>query len=126
MKKILIVDDEQRICDVVKQGLEKLGDFQVNIANSGKEGIKTAKRLKPDLILLDIRMPEMDGVEVLKALKGDEKTLSIPVVMLTAVHDDSVQVGCASEYGELYIEKPVDLIVLKEKIDQIFKMRGKA
>jgi len=123
MKKILIIDDEEKICDVVKKGLEKMGDFEVSIVNNGKDGIKTAKHLKPDLILLDIRMPKLDGIEVLKILKKDEDTISIPVVMLTGVLDSSAKEKCNSEYDDLYIEKPVDLVFLKEKIEEVFKVR---
>jgi CheY-like chemotaxis protein len=124
MKNILIIDDEERICDVVKQGLEKMGDFKVSVANNGKEGIKMAKNLKPDLVLLDIRMPGMDGIEVLNILKKEESTMAIPVVMLTAVLDSATKIKCSVGYDDLYIEKPVDLIVLKEKIEEVFKMRG--
>jgi CheY-like chemotaxis protein len=125
MPKILIIDDEKGVCDVVKEGLEKMGDFQVSIAANGENGIRTAKRLKPDLILLDIRMPgKYDGIEVLKRLKEDEGTLAIPVVMLTAVLDDSIKEECSGLYDELYLEKPVDLAVLKTKIEEVLKWRG--
>jgi CheY-like chemotaxis protein len=124
-KKILIIDDEKGICDVVKQGLEKLGDFKVSVAMNGEEGIRTAKKSRPDLILLDIRMPgKYDGVETLKRLKKDENTLAIPVVMMTAVLDESIKLECSGLYDELYLEKPVDLAVLKTKIEEVLKRCG--
>ena len=123
--QILLIDDEPRLCDVVKQGLEILGDFKVSIATSGKEGLGMAKRLKPDLILLDIRMPKMDGITVLKNLKRDPGTLEIPVVMLSAILSDLTKVECVSEYSEDYVEKPVDLTVLKTKIEEVLRrVRG--
>lgn len=122
--RILVIDDEARICDIVKQGLEKMGDFEVSIATNGKDGIKAANRIKPHLILLDIRMPGIDGLEVLKRLKTDVNTLEIPVIMLTAVLYDSTKLECAALYDEMYIEKPVDLTVLKIKIEEVLKRRG--
>ncbi len=124
MKKILVVDDEQRICDVLKQGLEKMGDFEVTTANNGKDGMVIAKQLKPDLILLDIRMPGIDGLDTLKKLKEDADTLSIPVIMLTAVQDEEAKEKCASNYVDLYIEKPVDLMFVKQKIEDALRTRG--
>ena len=122
--KILIIDDEKRICDVVKEGLEKMGDFEVSIATNGKDGIGTVKRVRPDLILLDIRMPgKYDGIEVLKRLKKDKRTIVIPVVMLSAILDDSTKLECASEYDDLYLEKPIDLTVLKTKIEEVLTRR---
>ena len=67
--QVLMIDDEKKICGIVKKGLELVGDFKVEIAHSGRDGLLLVKRLKPDIILLDIRMPEMDGLAVLKALK---------------------------------------------------------
>ena len=123
-KKILIIDDEKGICDVVKKGLEKMGDFSVNVAMNGKDGVRTAKKLRPDLILLDIRMPGIDGIEVLKRLKENESTIAIPVIMLSAVLDESTKLECARLYDEIYLEKPIDMADLKTKIEKVFKWRG--
>jgi len=124
-KRILIIDDEKSICDMVKKGLELMGDFEVSIDTRGKGGIRAAKWLRPDLILLDICMPGMDGLEVLKRLKENNKdTITIPVIMLTAVSDGSTKEECARLYDEMYIEKPVEIIVLKTKIDEVLKRRG--
>jgi len=123
INRILIIDDEEKICDVVKKGLEKIGYFEVNIAMNGEDGIRAAKKLNPDLILLDIRMPRMDGIEVLKRLKEDKSTLEIPVIMLTAVLDNSAKEECLRLYDEMYLEKPVDLMVLKTKIEEVMEWK---
>ena len=124
-KRILIIDDEKSLCDVLKKGLELMGDFEVSIETSGKGGIRAAKWLRPDLIILDICMPGMDGLEVLKRLKENNKdTVSIPVVMLTAVLDDSTKEGCARLFDEAYLEKPIGVTVLKTKIDEVLKYRS--
>ena len=119
-KKILIIDDEQNICNVVSEFLAKKG-FTAITATSGKEGIKNANQLMPDLILLDINMPKMDGFAVLEKLKNSEKTISIPVIMLTGRGDDESKMKASGLYSQYYITKPFDLEELASKIEQILK-----
>lgn len=122
-KKILIIDDEKDFCRAVKMNLELTGNFEVNAALNGKMGIKLAKKLKPDLILLDIVMPGIDGFEVLKRLKEDNNTIAIPVVMLTAKGDDASKIKAAGLYGEEYITKAIEAPDLKVKIETVLKRR---
>ena len=122
--RILIIDDEIGICNVVKEGLEKTGNFKVDMAVNGKDGIRAAKDIKPDLILLDIRMSGMDGLEVIERLKADRDTMMIPVVMLTAVEDDATKIKSAQLFNEQYITKPVEIIELRDKIEEVLKRRG--
>ncbi|MDD5773029.1 MAG: response regulator [bacterium] len=124
MKKILIIDDEKRICDIVKAGLEHMGAFEVNIAFNGEDGIMNVKSLNPDLILLDINMPGMNGIEVLKILKRDENTKAIPVIILTAIINELNKKDLPVEYIDQYLEKPVDLVFLKTTIEEVFKKLG--
>ena len=84
MEHILVIDDEPNICRLLEFNLGKAG-FNVSIANNGKEGIEIAKKKKPDVILLDIMMPEMNGVEVCSILKTARETKHIPIFMLTAL-----------------------------------------
>lgn len=123
--QVLMIDDEKKICGIVKKGLELVGDFKVDIAHSGREGLLLVKRLKPDIILLDIRMPEMDGLAVLKALKSSYPSLDIPVIMLSALVDDATKQTCAHEYGEEYVEKPVVIQELKNRIEAILRRMGR-
>ncbi len=126
LKKILIVDDEQDFSFFIGENLKETGNYEVRISNNGKQGLKEARSHQPDLILLDIMMPEMDGLEVLKKLKEDRKTLSIPVIMLTAKRDMDTKRDAASLYGEAYLEKPVEIEVLKSKIEATLDRMGKA
>lgn len=84
-KRILIIDDEEDFCDLVKKNIEQTGEFQVHIATNGNDGIRLAGQIKPDLILLDIVMPEMDGGDVVSAIRSDKSTENIPIVFLTAI-----------------------------------------
>jgi DNA-binding response OmpR family regulator len=119
MKKILLIDDEKDFCLITKQNLELGGGYKVIIATSGKEGISAARRDKPDLILLDIIMPSLSGFDVLKRLKEISETLSIPVIMLTAVGTEAAKEMATSLYGEDYIVKPVRTDVLRAKIEEV-------
>lgn len=91
--KLLVVEDDQYLADIYALKLKKEG-FVVEMANDGAMGLEIAKKFLPDLILLDIVMPEMDGFEVLKALKEDEATKKIGVVMLTNLNSpDEIEKG---------------------------------
>ncbi len=103
--KILVVDDEPEITEIVDAFLTTAG-YEVAVENSSAGGIKRAKEFKPDLILLDIMMPVMDGYEVCNVLKKDANTATIPVVFLTGkdARDDqgrSFKSGC-----DLFVKKP--------------------
>lgn len=121
MRKILIIDDEEDLTFFVKANLELAGDYEVEVAINGRDGIKLASREKFDLILLDIMMPHMDGFEVLEVLKKNKKTLSTPVIMLTAKGDEKSRLKAAGLYDEDYIVKPVQIDFLKSKIDEALK-----
>ncbi len=103
--KILVVDDEPEVLDIICEFLKKEG-YNVMTESSSVKGIEKAKSFRPDLILLDIIMPVMDGYEVCKTLKKNESTKNIPVIFLTGKdvnedHHKSFQVG-----GDMFIKKP--------------------
>lgn len=83
-KRILVIDDEAPIREVVAASLQRLGGWKVTVAASGKEALQQVYATPPDAIVLDVVMPEMDGLTFLKYLRADSLTKSIPVVLLTA------------------------------------------
>ena len=85
LKKILLIDDEKDFCFFIKGNLEKEKEFDVITSTESKEAIKLAKKIKPDLILLDIVMPSLSGNEVAEGLAKEPQTKDIPVIFLTAV-----------------------------------------
>ena len=117
-KKVLLIDDEKYFCFFVTKNLEHSGEYTVIYATNPDKGIRMAKKGSPDVILLDISMPGKDGFKVLEILKGDEKTLSIPVIMLTALDDEEARLKASSLYNEDYVTKPVSYETLKAKIDK--------
>ena len=108
-KKILIIDDEEDFLFFVKGNLENTGEFHVLEAASGKEGIKIATEEKPDLILLDISMPEMSGEEVAKRLSKIPETNKIPIIFFTALitKNEIEDGGISNIAGHKFIAKPI-------------------
>lgn len=124
LKRILHVDDEPDIREVAKLALEGVGGFTVEVCASGKEALEMAPRFKPDLILLDVMIPIMDGPSTLRALRDDDKTADIPIVFMTA----KVQKLEIAEFKELgaidVIEKPFDPMTLADRVKAIWDKRG--
>lgn len=104
MGKVLIIEDDLAVAGIYQDLLEK-ENYKVIISNNGPDGLIAAKSEKPDLILLDVMMPNMDGIEVLKRLKSDNETDIIPVIVLTNVGVDEVQNEALSLGAARYIVK---------------------
>jgi len=107
-KRVLIIDDEESFTQLVKLNLEATGKYEVRAENKGSLGLVAAKQFKPDLILLDLIMPDMGGGEVSCQLKIDEDTKTIPIVYLTAVMTkEEVEARGGIVSGLQVIAKPV-------------------
>jgi DNA-binding response OmpR family regulator len=114
-KKILLVDDEPDIVETVKLMLE-LRNYEVNVAYDGVKGIEQATKEKPNLILLDIMMPQMDGYSVCHMLKTNKKTKDIPIIMLTAKGESDAVTKSYNVGADDYIVKPFNPSTLLEKV----------
>ena len=120
-KKILVVDDEPELVKAVQIRLTRAG-YEVLSAYDGQEGLEKAKKETPDLILLDISMPEINGYQALQRLKGESQTKSIPVIMITA-NSQLEDVARAINLGaEEYIVKPFDYIAMLGKIKKALEV----
>ena len=117
-KRILLVDDDPDVLETVKFFLNT-SDFRVFIARNGREALKQISAEKPDLVLLDIIMPVMDGLEVCKRLKNDPTTKPIPIIMLTAGGRREDVVDSLSAGANGYIVKPFNLPDLVERIEKV-------
>lgn len=117
--KLLMIDDEPNYPTAFKYYLESKGNFKVNIAVSGEEGIESAKKEKPDLIFLDVMMPGIDGIATLKILKSVEELKDIPVVMLTAVETERAMSEAKKYEVAAYMKKPLDIDLMVAKIEEI-------
>ena len=118
-KKVLIIDDEEDVKEIAQMGLEMAADWDVITANSGKAGLDLAASSQPEVILLDLMMPDWDGQETLKQLKANQHTVNIPVILMTAKTKSAI----ASELTSLdivgIITKPFRPLQLPEQIAEI-------
>ncbi len=120
---IMVVDDNPDLIFSVKEGLSSISkDYEIIGAESGRKCLDMLKMQIPDLILLDIMMPGMDGWDVCAKIKLDKKTEKIPIVFLTA-KTDAISKGMGRLASADYIEKPFDIKDLKKRIDTIIKKK---
>lgn len=119
-KRLLLVDDEEDLVEMMKFRLEASG-YEVLTANDGQAALEAARREKPDLIILDVMLPKMDGYKVCSLLKNDTRYARIPIMMFTAkAMDGDMKLGqevCA----DAYLTKPFEPKVLLEKIKELVK-----
>jgi two-component system cell cycle response regulator DivK len=123
MPKLLLVEDNEMNRDMLSRRLKRKG-FDILIAVDGKEGVEIAQGQSPDLVLLDMSLPVMDGWEAARVMKADETTRGIPIIALTAHamsgdREKAIEAGC-----DEYDTKPVELPRLLEKIQTLLAKRG--
>lgn len=118
-RKILLIDDEADIREVTSLTLETLGDFEVFEASNGYEGATIAAAVCPDVILLDVMMPEIDGPGTLALLRQTESTQAIPVIFMTAKMQAADRRRLASLGAQGIISKPFDPMTLAREVDEI-------
>jgi two-component system, OmpR family, alkaline phosphatase synthesis response regulator PhoP len=123
LKKILIIDDEADICNFSKRVLDRTGKFETKISQDSEEGIRIAKSDIPDLILLDINMPNLDGGAVAQELSENKATSNIPIVFITALlkREELDQDGRINKH--FFLPKPVSSEELLKKIDEVLRIQ---
>lgn len=121
--KILIVDDDDDIRHLLKYNLEKSG-FLTNVAANGLECLEMVESYNPDLILLDVMMPGMDGIEVCERIKSDSQNKNIFICFLTARSEDYSQIAGLEAGGDDYISKPIKPKVLLSRINAILRRKS--
>jgi len=123
-EKILVVEDEEDILELIKYNLVKEG-YQVSTAMTGENAVTTARKVVPDLILLDIMLPGMDGLEVCRLLKHDAITMKIPIIMLTAKGEESDIVTGLEIGADDYMTKPFSPKVVIARVRNIIRRKGR-
>lgn len=124
-KKVLVVDDEKDYCYFIKENLSLTENYKVMVAKAASIGmlLSCCHWHRPDVILLDINMPGMDGFELLRRLKKGYKTSKIPVIMLTAREDPQAKEKAQGLHCDGYIIKPVETGVLVSKIESLVETK---
>jgi two-component system alkaline phosphatase synthesis response regulator PhoP len=123
-KKILVVEDEVDIGQLVKLYLEKEG-FRAIVANSGVEALKFIKSERPDLLILDLMLPEIDGIEVCKRVRNSRDTALLPIIMLTAKAEESDTIVGLELGADDYVTKPFSPKALVARVKALFRRLGR-
>jgi two-component system alkaline phosphatase synthesis response regulator PhoP len=118
--RILVVDDEEDLLELVRYNLVKHG-YQVECVGTGEDALKSARREPPDLIVLDLMLPAVDGLEVCRRLKSEPKTRDVPIVMLTAKGEDADVVAGLERGADDYIAKPFSPKVLTARVRALLR-----
>lgn len=121
--KILVVDDEEDIVELLSYNLAREG-FDVHVAHDGKTAIEVARKVIPDLILLDVMMPEMDGVEACHAIREEENLKKTLIAFLTARGEDYSQIAGFEAGADDYITKPIKPRVLISRVRALLRRQG--
>ena len=119
-QKILLVDDEQDIIEFLSYNIKKEG-YKTYSANNGEEAIKIAKEVKPDLIILDVMMPDMDGIETCREIRSIPELKNVMITFLTARNEDYSQIAGFEVGGDDYISKPIKPRVLLSRIKALLR-----
>jgi two-component system, OmpR family, alkaline phosphatase synthesis response regulator PhoP len=122
-EKILLVDDEPDIIELIAYNLEREG-YEIRAADNGREAIEIAKEFKPDLILLDVMMPEMDGIETCAEIRELDDLKSVLIAFLTARGEDYSQIAGFDAGADDYISKPIKPKVLLSRIQALLRRKG--
>ena len=122
-KKVLIIDDEEDFCFFVRENLLNTGMFDVFVATNGQHGIRLARSEKPDIVLLDLVMPDYPGEEVANILSEDEATAQIPIIFVTALatREDTDSSGLKKNGNAYFLSKPVRTRQLVYAIGEVLK-----
>lgn len=127
VRKILVVDDNRDNQDILTFRLQLMGGFEILVAYNGKEALEVASRARPDLILMDLRMPVMDGYEATQALRRTEWGKNMPIIAVTVGsteehREKALRVGCSD-----FIAKPIiDYSIIGKKIQELFAASSRA
>ena len=120
MKKILIVDDEKDILEFLSYNLKKEG-FSIYTASDGLEGLEKTKKIKPDLIIVDLMMPKMNGIEMCENIRNDKKLSDVIILFLTARSEDYTQIAALDSGADDFIKKPIKPKLLISKVKSIMR-----
>lgn len=124
-KRVLVVEDEEDIQELLKYNLTKEG-YQVHWAESGESGLQEARKILPDLLVLDLMLPKMNGLEVCRQLKGDSNTKHIPIIMLTAKGEETDIVIGLEMGADDYITKPFSVQVFLSRVKAVLRRNQEA
>ena len=122
-KRILVVDDERELVELIGMNLQRNG-YEVLAAHDGPTGLEMARKQKPDMLILDVMMPGLSGRDVTMALKGNQETATIPILMLTAKTEETDIIVGLSMGADDYVTKPFSMKVLMARVAAVLRRKA--
>jgi DNA-binding response OmpR family regulator len=116
-RKVLVIDDDPAVVATLADGLQLVGDYDVIIASDGAEGLHRFYASLPDCVVVDVRMPRLNGYQFVRAMRGDPETAEIPIIILSALVQDHEQLAGFLSGADVYLLKPVEITELMAAID---------
>ncbi len=122
MKKVLVIDDNPTIVELIKYAVSLQGTYEVAVAYDGVQGLEQVFSEQPDCVIIDVKMPRMDGYQLVRCLRGDARTANIPLIILSAMtRDEDQMTGLLSGVDE-YLTKPFKPSALNAAIDRVMQL----
>lgn len=122
LRRVLVVDDDPALLEALADGLELIGGYEVVSASDGAAGLERFFDLEPDCVVVDVRMPGLNGYQFVRALRGDRSTAQTPIIMLSALVQDHEQLAGQLTGADAYLTKPVKIVDLVQTIDRAVQM----
>jgi len=123
-RNVLVIEDDSAIAEVLEYNLEREG-YDVERSSDGRDGLRLARSLTPDLVILDLMLPGIDGIEICRELRADKSTRHIPILMLTAKSEETDQIIGFSVGADDYVTKPFSVKVLMQRVRVLMSRRLK-
>jgi DNA-binding response OmpR family regulator len=122
MKKVLVIDDNPTIVELIKYAVKLQGVYQVIVAYDGEQGLQQVLTEQPDCVIIDVKMPKMDGYQLVRCLRGDAGTADIPLIILSAMAREEDQLTGLLSGADEYLTKPFKPAALNETIERVLSL----